>query len=458
MSSGGTNDNDRLGEQIAGEVVTPGDPGWDAARQAWNLVADQHPELVVFAESPEDVVATIRFARDRGLRLAPQSTGHGATTLTGLGGAVLLQTSRLTGVTVDPNARTARVQAGAQWGHVILAAAGHGLAGLHGSSAVVGVTGYTLGGGLGWLARREGLACSHVRSLEVVTADGEPRHVDADHDPDLFWALRGGGGNAAVVTSMEIGLVELRQAFAGAVMWPIDQAQEIVEAYRNWIATVPDAVTSTIKLVRFPPLPDVPDPLRGRALAAVTLAFTGDEAEGAELVAPLRQTAPPYLDMLGMVPAPALAGIAGDPPGPLPGLGGGGLLESFGSDQATAFVELAGPESKSALVYLEIRHLGGALRRPANDPGAAGAIEAEALVYGVGMPVTTEASDAIRADQQAVDERLGPWTSPRSNLLTFEERRRVYRSSFVTEDADRLSTIVRAHDPDGLFVGNHTID
>jgi hypothetical protein len=456
VSSGGTIDAGRLRGQIAGDVVTPEDPGWDAARQAWNLVADQHPALVVLAESPDDVVASVRFARDGGLRVAPQSTGHGATTLGDLNRTVLLQTSRLTGVTIDPAERTARAQAGARWEHVVGPAAEHGLAALHGSSARVGVAGYTLGGGLGWLGRREGLACDHLRSLEVVTADGEQRRVDADHDPELFWALCGGGGNPAVVTSLEFGLVALREAFAGALMWPIERAEEIVEAYRAWIATVPDALTSTIKLVRFPPLPDVPDPLRGRALVAVTLAFTGAEAEGNELVSPLREAAPVFLDTLAVVPAPALAEIAGDPPGPLPGLGGGGLLDTFGPDQAAAYVKLAGPESQSALVYLEIRHLGGALGRPRADPGAAGAIGAEALVYGVGMPVSPQATDAIRADLQAVDERLGPWSGERSNLLTFEERRRGLRASFGSEVADRLAAVIAARDPDGVFVANHT--
>jgi FAD binding domain len=458
VSLGGKIDAAALGQQVAGDVVTPDDPGWDAARQAWNLVADQHPAVVVFAESSQDIAATVRAARNAGLRVAPQSTGHGAATLGDLGDAVLLQTSRLTQVAVEPDRCTARVQSGARWEHVVGPAAEHGLAGLHGSSGGVGVAGYTLGGGLGWLARREGLACGHVRSLEVVTADGEQRRVDADNEPDLFWALRGGGGMPAVVTAMEIGLVTLREAFAGAVMWPIEQADEVVEAYRAWTTTVPNEVTSSIKLVRFPPLPQVPDPVRGRALVVVTLAFTGTGSEGDDMVAPLRRAAAPYLDMLGVVPAPALAEIAGDPPGPVPGLGGGGLIDRFGPEEAAAFVELAGPESRSALVYLEIRHLGGALRTPCGDPGAAGAIEAEGLVYGVGMPVTPEATEAIHADLQAVDERLGPWSSHRPNLLTFEERRRGLRASFPADVAERLTGIAATYDPEGLLVANCSAD
>jgi hypothetical protein len=188
-----------LRKAIAGEVVARGDPGWDGARQAWNLTADQRPPVVVMAESPRDVAATVRFAAANGLRVAPQSTGHGATSMGDLAGTILLRTSRLTHVEVDVGQRTAVVQAGALWSDVIGLAARHGLVCLHGMSAAVGVAGHTLGGGIGWLARREGFAAGHVRAFEVVGADGEERRVDRASDPDLFWALRGGGGRPAIV-------------------------------------------------------------------------------------------------------------------------------------------------------------------------------------------------------------------------------------------------------------------
>ena len=158
------------------------------------------------------------------------------------------------------------------------------------------LAGYVLGGGIGWLARRDGFASSHVRSLEVVTADGAQRVVDVEHEPDLFWSLRGGGGLQAIVATFELELFELREAFAGTLFWPIERAAEIVHAYRAWIASAPATATSTLRLMRFPPLEQLPEPLRGRALVTFTVAFTGPEADGAELVAPLRAVAPPYLD------------------------------------------------------------------------------------------------------------------------------------------------------------------
>jgi len=449
---------EQLRDAIDGTVLTASDPGWDAARQAWNLTVDQHPALIVRAGALEDVAATVRFAAAGGLRVAVQATGHGATSLGGLEGAVLLQMSELDGVAVDPDARTARVQAGARWRQVIAAAAEHGLVGLHGMSGGVGVAGYVLGGGIGWLARREGFASSHVRSFEVVTADGNQRIVDIGHEPQLFWALRGGGGGQAIIATFELELFELREAFAGSLFWPIEQAGELVHAYRAWIATVPDTLTSTLKLIRFPPLPAVPDPLRGRALVAITLAFTGGEAEGAELVAPLRGVAAPYLDTLAIVPATALGDISGDPQDPTPGLGRAVLLDTFTEAAADAFVELAGPGSDTPITSLEIRHLGGALRSSTPDPGAAGPLDSEILIHAAGAAPTPEASVAIATWLETMSERLAPWVAARRTLLTFDEEEPGLRHSFTDATADRLARIIARYDPGGLILANHIAD
>jgi FAD binding domain len=448
---------EQLRGAIAGTVVRSSDPDWDASRQAWNLTADQHPAFVVRAGAVGDIAATVRFAAANGLRVAVQATGHGATSLGELEDAVLLRTSELDGVVVDPKAQTARVQAGAQWRGVIVAAAQHGLVGLHGMSGGVGVAGYVLGGGIGWLARREGFASTHIRSFEVVTADGEERTVDREHEPDLFWALRGGGGGQAIVTALELELFELREAFGGAVLWPIDRASEVVGAYRAWIATAPDTVTSTLKLIRFPPLPAIPEPLRGRALVAITLAFTGGEAEGAELVAPLRAVAAPYLDTLAVVPASALGDLSGDPQDPTPGLGRAMLFDTLTASAAEAFVELAGPDADTPLTALELRHLGGALRSPTPDPGAAGPLASEALIYGVGAASTPEAGAAVKAALTTMSDRLAPWVGARRTLLTFAEEPGL-RYAFTDPVADRLAQITARYDPAGLLVANHVAD
>ena len=448
-------DTRALRAEIKGGIVASDDPAWDAARQAWNLVADQRPALVVQPADADDVAATVRFASAAGLRVAPQSFGHGAACLDDLEGAILLRTTGMTDVGIDVDRRVATVSAGASWREVIGPAAEHGLVGLHGMSAGVGVIGYALGGGIGWLSRLHGLASAHIRSLEVVTADGQARHVDADSEPELFWALRGGGGGPAVVTSMEIALFELREAFAGALMWPIQTAGEIVHGYRDWTLTAPDEVTSTIRLLRFPPLPEIPDPLRGRELVAITLAFTGSEAGGNELVAPLRALGRPYLDTLATIPAPALGEISGDPQDPVPASGNGLLLEQFTAETADTYLELGGPGAQTPFVALEIRHLGGALASTAPDPGAAGPLTSEALVFATGVRADPDAGAALDNAHDALRERMSPWIGERRSLLTFDERGGSLHGAFTAPVADRLAAVTRSFDPDGLFLANH---
>ena len=446
---------DSLRDALTGDVVAPGDPAWDDARQAFNLAADQRPALVVRAGAPADLAATVRHAAAHDLRVAPQGTGHGALSLGDLTDTILLRTGALAGVTVDPAARTARVEAGARWRDVAAAAGEHGLVGLHGMSGGVGVAGYTLGGGIGWLARRYGFASTHVRAFDVVTAAGDELRVDAEHEPDLFWALRGGGGGPVVVRALELDLFPLTTAFGGALMWPIEQAPAVVHAWREWAADLPDHVTPTLKLVRFPPLEVVPEPLRGRALVSAAFVTSGAVAEGEALAAPLRAVAPPYLDTLGEVPAPALGDLSGDPVDPVPGLGDSLMLGAFSAGAADAFLALAGPEADIPLVALEVRALGGALREPVADPGAAGAVDGGALVYGIGVPAGEESAAAVSATLATVREQLAPFAAGRGTLLTFAETDPGIRSAFPAATADRLAAVAAAHDPDGRLVGNH---
>ena len=320
----------------------------------------------------------------------------------------------------------------------------------------VGVAGYVLGGGIGWLTRRHGFASSHVRAFEVITAVGEARQVDPTSDAELFWALCGGGGGPAIVTSFELELFELREAFAGGLMWSIEKAETVVNAWREWTATVPNDLTSTIKLLRFPPLPTIDENLRGRAMVAITLVFAGDSARGTELAAPLRAAATPIMDTLGTVSGADLADIAGDPTSPTPALGHAALLDQIGRDESDAFLELAGPGVDTPLVSVEIRHLGGALRDCDPDPGCAGKLDSEGLLYST-APVSPQTEDALLTAQREVAERTAPFSGARDTILTFDEQRPM-GSAFAPGVVDRLAEIVRARDPDGLLVSNHAAD
>lgn len=444
-----------LRESLTGRLSLPGDPDWDECRRAWNLAVDQHPAAVVMAGSAEDVPAVIGFARDHGMRVAPQGTGHGASAMAPLDDAILLRTTDMRGVTIDPAARIARAEAGAIWDDVTSAAAPHGLAALAGSSHDVGVVGYTLGGGVSWLARKHGLATNRVTAIEVVTADGVARRVDAGTEPDLFWAMRGGGGSFGVVTALEFALLPLTELYGGAMFWPWERSGEVLHAWREWTAGVPEEVTSVAKILQLPPLPQLPPFLRGRALVVVEVAFLGDEAAGAELVAPLRAL-DPEIDTVATMPAPALAQLHMDPPEPVPGLGDHLLLDALPAEAVDALVAVGGPGSDSPLVSLEVRHLGGALRRAPEGGGALSSIEADYLVFGVGIPMGPGAADAIEAHLPAMRAALEPWEAG-CGYLNFAERAIAVDRLFSPAAYARLQEVKRRYDPEAVFRANHQV-
>src|SRR6476619_4469358 len=232
---------------LAGELVVPGDPSWDEARLAWHLAVDQRPEAVAIPENLHDVIEIVLWAREEGFRVAPQGTGHNAPALGDLAGTVLLKTHRMRGVAIDPVSRTARAEAGAIWIDVVKAAAEHGLAALAGSSPDVGVVGYTLGGGLSWLARKHGLAANHVTAIELVTPEGELVRATAEQHADVFWAVRGGGGNFGVVTALEFRLFPYGTVYAGMMLFPYERHAEVLEAWVEWTATAPEEITTSFR-------------------------------------------------------------------------------------------------------------------------------------------------------------------------------------------------------------------
>jgi UDP-N-acetylenolpyruvoylglucosamine reductase len=448
-------DADLLRARIDGHLVLPDEDGWDAARVAWNLHADQRPAAVVYPASADDVAAVIDHARVHGLRVAPQGTGHFALPLGSLHGTILLRTSRLRGIEIDPSGRRARAEAGVLWQELVAAAAEHGLAALAGSSPDVGVVGYTLGGGVGWLGRRYGLAANSVTAVELVTADGILVRVDADVESELFWALRGGGGSFGVVTAIEFVLYPLEQVYAGALFWPIERAAEVLHAWRDWTETVPDEVSSVGRLLRLPPIPEVPEPLRGRSFVIVEAAFLGDEGSSARLLGSLRALGP-ELDTFAVMPAPALEKVHMDPEQPVPGVGDGTLLAAFPPDAVDALVRAAGPESGSSLVSVELRHLGGAIARPSADQGAVGAIDAAFALYSVGTALDDDMATSMRAQAAAVRAALAPWEAERT-YFNFTERP-VDGSAIFGEAAHRrLRRIKAAVDPGELFQVVHPI-
>jgi FAD/FMN-containing dehydrogenase len=446
---------DSLALRLDGELVRPADAAWDEARTAWNLAADQQPVAVVLAESASDVAETILAARAEGLRVAPQGTGHAASAIGDLSGTILLRTTRMRSVEVDAAGRRARVDAGVVWQEVTDAAAEHGLAALAGSSHDVGVLGYSLGGGVSWLARMYGLAANSILAAEIVDADGRIRRIDAENDPDLFWAIRGGGGAFAVVTALEIRLFPIAEVYAGTLFFPLERAEEVLGTYFDWADTMPDEVSSCGRIMRFPPFPDVPEPLRGNAFALVEVVYAGGQAAGEALTAPIRELGP-VLDTTGMIPARELSKLHMDPPGPVPGAGDGRLVAGIDADAVRAVVDAAGAESGSSLLSVEFRQLGGALDRSLPGDGAATFAGSSYALFAVGIAATPEMRAAAERDVARVIRSLEPWDSGR-DYMNFRESRSTGPRLFSAERFERLREIKRRVDPTNVIRSNHPV-
>ena len=436
-------------------LVFPTDPGWDDARRAWNLAVDQRPAVVALPETVDDVVDAVDYARTLGLRIAVQGTGHGAPR-TPLDGTMLVNTSRMTGVEVDPRGLTARVAAGTIWADVVEAAVPHGLTALHGSAHDVGVVGYSLGGGIGWLARKHGLSSSSVLSAEVVTADGEVLRADPESNADLFWALRGGGGSFGIVTEVEIALYPVTEAYAGWLVWPMERAAEVLGAWAEWTKDAPEEVTSIGRMLQIPPIPQMPEPFRGRQLVVVEAAFLGDEQAGSELLRPLRDLGP-ELDTFATVPAAALTQLHQDPPGPVPGRGEGWMLDGFDAAAAGAIVDAASMDGTAPLLSVEVRHLEGALGRPDPNGGVLSHFEAPYVVYSVAMAPSPASVPAIDERIAEIRGAAGPWLS-RSTYFNFAESKTDASTLYPGGNYERLVEIRAEVDPDGVFRAKHSID
>jgi FAD/FMN-containing dehydrogenase len=444
-----------LRRQVKGAVIEPGGDGWDAATQAFNLTVRQEPELTALPVDEADVIAILEFARAEGMQVAAQRTGHNAEPLGALDDVILVKTDAMQGVEIDAERRIARVRAGAKWGDVVPRASDLGLAALHGSTPDVSVAGYSLGGGVGWYARKLGLSTNSVTAIELVTPDGRFRRVDHDHEPDLFWALRGGGGNFGVVTALEVQLYVIPDIYAGVLFFPWERSSEVLHAWREWTESVPDEMTSVGRILQFPPIPDIPEPLRGNKYVVVEGIYMGDEASGRELMSPIRDLGP-AIDTFAMVEPVGLAELHMDPPTPVPYTGAGHMLGKLDAAAIDRFLEAAGPASGSGLVSSEIRHLGGELHRPKPGNGALATFDADFLTFGIGMVFDEASYQAHRTAIAAHAEAFAPYENGRQ-YLNFTEDHTDPARFYTQHTYRRLREVKRAYDPDNLIRANHPI-
>jgi FAD/FMN-containing dehydrogenase len=454
MTTAQLNDVSRLRERVA-RVVTPVDAGWDAARQAFNLTVDQHPTLIAYPSNASQVAAIVSFARERELRVAPQRTGHNAGPLGSLERTILLKTDELKGVAIDAAARRVRVAGGMKWEHVIPQASDMGLTALHGSTPDVSIAGYALGGGLGWYGRKHGLAANSVTAIEIVTADGELRRVDHDNEPDLFWALRGGGaGNFGVVTALELELIEVPELYAGVMFFPFERASEVLHTWHELTRHLPEEMTTVGRTMQFPPMEEIPEPMRGQSFALVEGFFLGSEADGRDLLAPIRELGP-AIDTFAMVPPIGIAETHMDPPDPAPFVSDTQIVDNLTPGAIDDVVAVTGPGSGSPLTSVELRHTGGALGRAEAHHGALARLEGSYVMFAGGIAM----DEAMTAGHEAYLARLtdalrGYEVGQYANFVesTYDAR------GFFPEDTYRRLQAVKAeYNPDNLFRANHEI-
>jgi hypothetical protein len=431
---------DELRAALPGRVLVAGDEGFQAAARPWTTTVTQPVAAVVRAGDAGDIAAVVRYAARVGAPVVTQPTGHGASG--GVPDAILVRTGQLDDIEIDARRRVARVGAGAAWGRVQAAAARHGLTGLAGSNPVVGVTGYTLGGGMGWFGRKYGWASDAVRAFEVVDADGARRRISAEDDPDLYWALRGGGGDFAVVTALEFDLFPVPELFGGRTLWPEARIREVFDVFQEITADAPDDLSVWFQRLQ---IPDAP-PMVG--LDAV---YLGDPDRGRALLARLDAIGNPILDRRGVFGPADIGAVTGEPTDPSPSLSRAEQLTDLGDAVVKTLID----EPVAPLANVQIRHLGGAMATARPDGGARGPIAEPYLLYclGLGLP---HLADAVTARRTALVDAVSGQISG-SKPYTFLTPGETASAAFDSATLTRLREIKRDRDPRGVIRANYPV-
>lgn len=447
----------RLARELRGELIHPGDATYDGARRVWNGMIDRRPALIARCAAPDDVIAAAGFAREHGLLVAVRGGGHNVAGNATCDGGLVIDLTPMRAVVVDPERRTARAEGGARWGELDAAAAAHGLATTGGAVSTTGIAGLTLGGGVGWLARKHGLTCDNLRAVEIVTADGRLLVANEHEHADLFWAVRGGGGNFGVVTAFEYRLHPLTTVLGGMVLHPIERAGEALRFFRAFAAGAPEELSTLFYFFVAPPVTFLPPELHNTPLVGLAVCYAGDPAQGEEVLRPLRRFGPPLVDEIRPTPYTAMQRLidAGSPPG-LRNYWKAGFLRGLDDDAiATIAAHLARANAPGP--FLEVFQFNGAVNRVAPD-ATAFAHRAAQFDLTIGAKWTDPAADAHQIGWvRDCYTALEPFTTGGVyvNYLGDEGEQRV-RAAYGA-NYDRLATVKARYDPDNLFRMNQNI-
>jgi FAD/FMN-containing dehydrogenase len=447
-----------LRERVRGRVIASEDDEYEAARRVWNARIDRYPVAVVRAIDAADIAAVVTFAREHHLPLSVRGGGHDVAGHGTCDGGLVIDCSPMKKIDVDMRRRTARVQSGVVWGELDDLTYSRGLAVTGGQISSTGVAGLTLGGGLGWLMRDGGLTVDSLQSVEIVTADGDHTVASEAENADLFWAVRGGGGNFGVVTAFEFRLRPLGEIIGGSVAHPVARAREVLELFRSYVEDVPDELTPMAYFFTAPNIGAIPEAMRGRALASIAVCYTGDHARADTALRPLRSFGPPLVDAIQPMAYTRLQKLFDA--GSLPGFHNYwrswylSPLTSAGADVIAAFVE----RMTSPLSIVLLTPMGGAVSRVNSEVTAFGHRDA-ALVLEI--LAKWDAPDAAQPHVEWADtffEAMRPFSTGGSyvNFLGDEGPERV-RAAFTPDAFARLARVKAKYDPTNLFRINQNI-
>lgn len=442
-----------LRSRVHGPVSGPGDPGY--AVDTFNPSMIQRPDAVLAAADAQDVQNAVRWAAETGIPVGVQATGHGAAAAMDEG--LLISTTALQDLRLDPEAGTVTLGAGVRWKTVLEQTVPHGLTAPNGSSGTVGVAGYATGGGLPVMGRALGFCSDHVKAMDVVTPDGALHHTSAEVDAELFAVLRGGKGNFGVVTSLTLELNAFSEFYGGGLLYPEESGPQVLEAFRGWTGQLPSDASASMAFLHLPDAPFLPGELRGTAPVHVRFACFGSAEEGDTLLEPMRRAAAPLMDTAGTMDYRAVGSIHMDPEGPIPSLDTGALLTGLPDGLAAALLEEVGPGSGTPLMMTEIRLMGGALAVDPPAPDAVSGRSAGFNVYAVGLNMPP-AAEATAAALERLDTAVAPYTE--GALVNLAGRVRPGSGGqpfWSSEVLLRLQAAKAAYDPDNLFRFGHAV-
>ena len=444
-------------QSVRGELLTPDNDHYDDARSIWNAAHDRRPALIMRATGVADVIKGVQFARSENLPLALRGGGHSIPGFSTVDGGLVLDMSAMKGIRVDPERKRVTAQAGSLWQDVDHETQAFGLAVTGGLVSSTGIAGFTLGGGIGWLVRRCGLTSDNLVSADVVTADGRLLRASADEHPDLFWALRGGGGNFGVVTSFEYALHEVGPTvYAGAVFYPGEHARAILEGYRKACEAAPEGLSTVINLTTAPPVPFLPESVHGKPVVAVLGMWSGPLAEGDQRTRDFRELAPVIADLYGPMPYVAMQSLI-DPLYPR------GMHNYFRSaflgqlDDASVESVLRSYDTvPNALTELHIHHLGGAVSRMPAGASAFATRDKEFILNAVARTPSPDGFRTVADWARAATDGIAAGSAMYVNF-TGEGGAEQVRASYPPETYARLVAVKDAYDPTNLFRLNQNI-